>query len=282
MNEAALKERLHTIAKQKDITFNECWKHFLLERFLVRLAASSFTKNFIFKGGLLLSYIIDIGRETVDLDFVLKNLNVEANELKVAFEKIATSSNNDGFIFHCEKIEKLAHLHMNYPGYRITVDAQFGTLKDKIHIDLGVGDVVDPELLTIDLLRYRDKPIFEEDIKLMVYPVETIFAEKLETLISRGGINSRMKDYHDLFLLTQHPNLLDSEKLKKTITATFSHRGTELIIPIKFDGSGLEKLQGLWSKHLRGLGDILDTLSLPRKIADVIAAINLFLVRTNE
>ena len=278
MNEAALKERLHTIAKQKDITFNECWKQFLLERFLVRLAGSKFTKNFIFKGGLLLSYIIDIGRETVDLDFVLKNLSVEANELKATFETIAANKNDDGFTFVVEEIEKLAHLHMNYPGYRITVAAQFGTLKDKIHIDLGVGDVVEPELLTLNLLQYRDKPIFEEDIKLMVYPVETIFAEKLETAVSRGSINSRMKDYHDLFVLTQYPQLIDPEKLKSAISVTFKHRETELIIPIIFDESGIAQLQSLWVRHLRGLGDVVDTLSLPEKISDVIQSINKFLI----
>lgn len=277
MNEAALKERLHTIAKQRSITFNECWKQFLLERFLVRLAQSKFTENFIFKGGLLLSYLIDIGRETVDLDFVLKNLNTEVKKLKLAFESITTESNEDGFIFHFEKIEELAHLHMNYPGYSITIDARFGTIKDKIHIDLGVGDVVEPEPLTIDLLRYRDKPIFENEIKLMVYPIETIFAEKLETLISRGVINSRMKDYHDLLLLTQNLELINREKLQKTLEATFSHRGTQLKLPIIFDDAGLANLQTLWMRHLRGLGDVVDDLELPPKIGDVIAEINKFL-----
>lgn len=199
MNEAALKERLHSIAKQKGVTFNECWKQFLLERFLVRLAQSKFTRNLIFKGGLLLSYLIDIGRETVDLDFVLRNVDTEVNKLKQTFEVIATGKNEDGLVFHCEKVEELAHLHMNYSGYRITIDAHFGTLKDKIHVDLGVGDIVEPELLTIDLLHYREKPMFEGEIKLMVYPVETIFAEKFETVISRGNINSRMQDYMEKY-----------------------------------------------------------------------------------
>jgi predicted nucleotidyltransferase component of viral defense system len=277
MNEAALKERLHTIAKQQGITFNECWKQFLLERFLVRLAQSKFTQNLIFKGGLLLSYLIDIGRETVDLDFVLKNLDTEVNKLKQTFESIATSKNDDGFIFHCEKVEELTHLHMSYPGYRITIATQFGTLKDKIHVDIGVGDVVEPEVLAIDLLRYREKPIFEDEIKLMVYPVETIFAEKLETVISRGAINSRMKDYHDLFLLTKHPELIERDKLHRTIAATFTHRGTILALRITFDEQGMANLQGLWIRHLRGLGDIVDTLALPENIADVISEINLFL-----
>lgn len=277
MNEAALKDRIHTIATQKNITFNECWKQLLLERFLVRLANSEFTNRFIFKGGLLLSYLVDIGRETVDLDFVLRNLTTETKELKSVIESIANCENEDGFIFHCEKIEELSHLHMNYLGYRITVDATFGTIKDKIHLDLGIGDVVEPEPLTIDLLKYRDRPIFEHDIQLMVYPVETIFAEKLETVVSRGAINSRMKDFHDLFVLINNPSIIELKKLKHDIFATFSHRGTALNFPMIFDSVDIKKLETSWSRYLHGLGDIHHGIVLHNKISDIITAINAFL-----
>ena len=212
------------------------------------------------------------------MDFVLRNVDTEVSKLKQTFEAIATAKNEDGLVFHCEKVEELAHVHMNYPGYRITIDAHFGTLRDKIHVDLGVGDVVEPELLTIDLLHYREKPLFEGEIKLMVYPAETIFAEKLETVISRGAINSRMKDYHDLFLLTKHPELTDSKKLHKKIEATFKHRDTELTLPIQFDEAGMAKLQNLWVKHLRGLGDVVSSLELPQQMEQVIAAMNSFLL----
>lgn len=74
-------------------------------------------------------------------------------------------------------------------------------MKDRIHIDIGTGDVVSPTPRDLNLVQYRDKPLFESQISLLVYPPETIFAEKLETVISKGTINSRMKDYHDLLLL---------------------------------------------------------------------------------
>lgn len=88
MNEQALKERLHVISKEKNIHFNECWKKLLLERFLFRLSRSSLRKKFIFKGGFLLSYFLKIGRETIDLDFLITKINAKEKEIQKAIEKI--------------------------------------------------------------------------------------------------------------------------------------------------------------------------------------------------
>ncbi len=273
INEQALKDRLQTIAKEKEIPFNACWKQLLLERFLARLARSSHVDKFIFKGGFLLSYMMKIGRETVDLDFLLTRMNAEVKGLQKVFEEIVSISSNDGFTFTFESIELLPQPHMEYPGYRTIFKSSFAKMKDKIHVDVGVGDIVEPQNREIKLFEYRGKPFFEESISLLVYPIETIFAEKLETVLSKGSRNSRMKDFHDLLLLLRDKSLHSSKTLHEDVKKTFDNRGT-VLKPIQFDELGQKALQQLWTAHLQGLGDMAKELDLPDNIAEAIAVIN--------
>lgn len=241
INEQALKDRLQTIAKEKGIPFNSCWKQLLLERFLFRLGRSSYADKLIFKGGFLLAYMMKIGRETVDLDFLLTRMKAEKTTLEEICKEIAAVSVDDGFTFSFAGVELLSQPHMDYPGYRITLNTYFGKMKDKIHIDVGMGDVVEPHTLEIKLFQYRGKPFFEDVVSLLVYPVETIFSEKLETVLSKGSKNSRMKDYHDLLLLVRSKGLIRSSKLKKALIKTFENRGTSLGT-IHFDSAELKSL----------------------------------------
>lgn len=274
INEQALKDRLQTIAKEKEIPFNACWKQLLLERFLARLARSSHVNKFIFKGGFLLSYMMKIGRETVDLDFLLTRMNAEVKGLQEVFEEIVSTSSEDGFTFSFDSIEILSQPHMEYPGYRTTLKVLFAKMKDKIHVDVGIGDIVEPQNRDIKLFEYRGKPFFEESISLLVYPIETIFAEKLETVLSKGSRNSRMKDFHDLLLLLRDKSLHSSKTLHENVKKTFDNRGT-VLKPIQFDETGLKGLQQLWTAHLQGLGDVSKELDLPESITATIDTINL-------
>ena len=164
---------------------------------------------------------------------------------------------------------------MEYPGYRTTLKASFAKMKDKIHVDVGIGDIVEPQNREIKLFEYRGKPFFEESISLLVYPIETIFAEKLETVLSKGSRNSRMKDFHDLLLLLRDKSLQSSTNLHENVKKTFDNRGT-VLKPIQFDESGHKALQQLWTAHLHGLGDMAKQLSLPQNIEIVINEINVF------
>ena len=273
INEQALKDRLQTIAKEKGIPFNSCWQQLLLERFLTRLGKSPHSNKLIFKGGFLLAYIMKIGRETVDLDFLLTQMKAEKGTIGEICKEIAEVSLDDGFTFSFAGIELLSQPHMDYPGYRITFNVLFAKMKDKIHIDVGVGDVVEPQHREIKLFQYRGKPFFEDMVSLLVYPIETIFAEKLETVLSKGSKNSRMKDYHDLLLLASSKWLTDSKKLRESLSKTCENRGTPLAA-IQFDTAGLKSLQQLWTAHLHGLGDIAKELGLPNDIETVIEEIN--------
>ena len=167
---------------------------------------------------------------------------------------------------------------MNYPGFQVRIAIQFGVMSDKFYVDIGVGDAVEPVSLIWPSFIYKEKPLFDDTISLEVYPVETIFAEKLETIISRGAANSRMKDYHDLLLLCREGNLIDKARLKDNIVQTFQNRGTVFSIPIQFQFDELERMQLLWAGHLRALGaHRAQVLGLTEKMVAIIDELNQWL-----
>jgi predicted nucleotidyltransferase component of viral defense system len=274
MNEQALKERLKTIAKEKNTVFQDVWMQLLLERFLFRLAQSNYSEQFIFKGGLLLSKYLEIGRETKDLDFLLEKMEAQIDIVSRAINDICIIENYDEFRFSLENVQQLQHLHMNYPGFRAKLKIIFGNMKDTVQLDIGVGDVVDPVEYDMTLFTYRDKPLFEGSVSLQVYPIETIFSEKLEAMVSRGEFNSRMKDFHDVVLMLRDDELLDKSICGMAIKKTFAHRKTNRKFPLHYENHTIEYLQTLWSRHLSGLGNYKDHLKLPGQFVDVVNEIN--------
>lgn len=133
----------------------------LIERFLVRLAQSEHGEKFIFKGGLLLSNYLAIGRETRDLDFLLDKLDVTREHVTQAISDICLTKNFDGFNFRVESLKLLIHTHMRYPGFRTKLHATLENMRDIVQLDIGVGDVVEPLDYDMTLFTYRDKPLFE-------------------------------------------------------------------------------------------------------------------------
>lgn len=278
MNEQALKERIKSISLLEKRRFNEVLRELVLERFLVRISHSAYADKFIFKGGLLLSHYIELGRETKDVDFLVAHLTATRPFIEEAFKSICATPMNDGFSFSCSEITPLEQPHMNYPGFRANIDLQFGEkMREKIQVDIGVGDIVDPNIESLELYQYKGKPFFEGAVSLRVYPIKTIFAEKLETIISKGAINSRMKDYHDLLLILREEELLNIKKLKDDISKTFTNRKTTPKFPIHFTKEDYARLQPLWNNHRRGLEEIAEELSLPKQIEEVVKEINLFI-----
>ena len=146
MNEQTLKNCLQTISQDKEINFHECWKRLLLERFLSRLSRSAHTQKFIFKGGFLLAYMIELGRETSDLDFLLTKISASKNSIEPVIREVISIELKDGFFFEFSGIKLLEQPPMDYSGYRISLQANFGRMKGRIQIDVGIGDIVIPIL----------------------------------------------------------------------------------------------------------------------------------------
>lgn len=243
MNEQALKDKLRHIAREESRTINDVWKRLILERFLCRLSKSSYNEQLIFKGGLLLSYYISIERETRDIDLLADKITAQSNMIRNIINEICHIELSDGFSFLVNSIETLEHNHMDYEGFRVTIRTTFSGMQDVIKIDIGVGDAVSPQYLSIELCDHSGTPLFEEAVSLKVYPIETIFSEKLETIISK----------------------------------TFENRRTTFLVLIEFTLDEYSKLQPLWAAHIRGLSQKANKLDLPNHIENTVKQINDFL-----
>ena len=279
MNEQALKERIKYIAHSEGRVFNQVWRILILERLLVRLSYSSYNEQFIFKGGLLLSYYITLGRETKDADFTTRKQNINAFQIEEAFREIVKADVKDGFTYTLSGVDLLPERNVEHKCYRINLSLKFGNMKDRIQLDVGVGDIVEPKQDSLELYQYKGKPIFEGAVSLQVYPLETIFAEKIDSVVSRADTNSRMKDYHDLVLLCREKNIFNFPKLKKEITRTFKNRKTTKTFPINFSEDAITKLQRLWIGHRNRLRINADSLGLPIHIKNAIREINDWLLK---
>lgn len=274
--ERSLKDKVSQLAKEKQRTFNAVWQGLVLERFLARLARSPNRRKLIFKGGMLLSYYVEIGRETTDLDFLVKDSSGSRNDVEKLIKQTAESDLNDGFVFEHTETEEVDHLQTPYPGFVVGVIARCGGTRTKLFLDIGIGDVVTQKEFVIPLSRLAKGPLFESEISLFVYPAESIFAEKLETACFRGLRNSRMKDFHDLWIMSrsENPLLENYDKLRTALEETFLHRGTTLgPIPWETDGAYLKQEQ-YWQAHLRGLETSVTRLALPRSFQEVVGQIN--------
>lgn len=279
MNEQALKYKLKKASKALDITFNEAWHTLVLERFLVRVSSSKHRDKFVFKEGLLLARFVDLGRETRDLDFLLQKTQAEKRNIELLIKETASIDIDDGFQFDFQSINDLNHAHMKYPGFEVALLSRFGKLRQKVSVDIGVGDVVDPIPSSTTLTRVSSKGLYEDSLSLLTYSPESIFAEKLETAASRGEANSRMKDYHDMVALILNPGVLEPKKTAEAIRKTFYHRKTSLdLIPLSFSEKQLQQLERYWAAHRRKLSRS-SAEKVPKVLADAISMIRSYLAK---
>ncbi|KIC75254.1 hypothetical protein DB42_AK00540 [Neochlamydia sp. EPS4] len=251
----------------------------MLERFLVRLAKSNYRERFVLKGAVLLSKYINLGRETKDLDLLANGVSNRVDDLSLIFEEVSKIELDDGFTFQNIKVDQLTHPHMRYSGAEISAMAYFGQIKRKLSIDIGFGDIVEPIQYSIPLLKGAKGAIFESSVNLSCYPKEFIFAEKLETIVYRGFLNSRMKDFHDVHSLILNEFSASFHNLKLIIESVFEHRGTALKLPIVYKIAELPQLRTFWQSYLNGLK--IDENTLPKNFDDLLSRINEWLASKN-
>ena len=272
--EQSIKEKVRVIAQKQGRTFNDVWQEVVLERWLARLASSHYRKHFIFKGAMCLIQYIDLQRETRDLDFLVRGLDASIEDIQKYLTEVSNLQLADGFNFENLEVGPLPHAHMKYPGYQISVMGRLGGTKTRVFIDIGVGDAVKPTEITMTLLATDKSPLFEKEINLWAYPVESIFAEKLETAITRAEQNSRMKDYHDLIALVRG-NVIDLKKLNSAIRETFKNRETQ-IQRLTIPENQIEHVQKYWNIYKRSLKSEVQS-ELDNDLQNIIKEINLFL-----
>lgn len=208
------------------------------------------------------------------MDFLIQKLSNTASSLRIVLQAICDIDANDSFAFGVTKIKILDHPQLAYTGAEITLQALFGATKTVMRMDLGFGDCVEPIEYPIDLIATSKGPLFESKISLHCYPKESIFAEKLETVASRGGGNTRMKDFHDLYSLIRL-DVLDRSLSKKAIQLVFTHRKTPLKkLPIAFDRDAFGSLETNWYAYRRKIKVKNGVLMLPESIKEVVSVLN--------
>ena len=224
MNKAKLTALCHKISKQAGLTFNSVMTYYFLEIILKKLSQSSYADHYIFKGGFLLSNVIGVeSRSTVDIDFLFHKQTLSEENVQQQLEEILTESKDD-IQFSIQSISSIKESD-NYGGYRATILCQLENIKQIIHLDIATGDIVTPHPVT-----YAYKAIFnDESFSIIAYTIETILAEKLQTIYSRNFLNSRSKDFYDVYILSKlKKNDIDFRQLNVACQRTFSYRETEL------------------------------------------------------
>ena len=215
-----IKGRIKSVAKQNNADARTLMRIYMMERFLERLTQSEYRDNFIIKGGILVTAMIGVAhRSTMDIDTSMKNLNLSADE-------------------------------MEYPGIRVTMNANVGRLITPLKIDISTGDVITPRAIEFNY----DLLLEDRSIKLWSYNLETILAEKLQTVLARGILNTRMRDFYDIRMLVDtYEDKVNKAVLKDAFAATCKKRGTdnlqeqaeEIVKIIEAD----EQIQVLWRAY---------------------------------
>lgn len=224
MNKAKLTALCHKISKQTGLTFNSVMTYYFLEIILKKLSQSYYADHYIFKGGFLISNVIGVeSRSTVDIDFLFHKQTLSEENVQQQLEEILTESKDD-IQFSIQSISSIKESD-NYGGYRATILCQLENIKQIIHLDIATGDIVTPHPVT-----YAYKAIFnDESFSIIAYTIETILAEKLQTIYSRNFLNSRSKDFYDVYILSKlKKNDIDFRQLNVACQRTFSYRETEL------------------------------------------------------
>ncbi|MFH1261988.1 MAG: nucleotidyl transferase AbiEii/AbiGii toxin family protein [Pseudomonadota bacterium] len=268
-NAESIRAKLLTVSKEKKIIFQDLLNRYGAEQFLARLSASRYVERFIFKGGSLLTYLIESDRRTKDLDFSVLRIGHEVEKALEVIKKILGITLDDGLTWLSPQGAPLRHPELVYPGLRIKCPFKLGTAKGMVRMDLAAGDLVEPRKIFLARIRYRGKPLIGPDFSIMAYPPETIFAEKMQIAVKRGGQNTRMKDYYDLFKLAQSKTL-EPSLLRRSIERTFSKRTTTFTTTLDLSDENLKKLQVYWSAYLRKM-TITDA---PGALREVVRLVN--------
>jgi len=249
-----LKAHLKNLSKKKSVIPQVLLQHYLLERLLERISISSYCSNIILKGGMLISSLIGLdARSTMDIDTTLCNHPLSENVVHNTFKEIASIQLDDGVSVSLTSLKQIRE-NAKYPGFKLSFTCVFHEIKQQLKIDITTGDIITP-----DAIDYKYKLMFgDRTINLKTYSLETLFAEKLETVLVRGVLNTRMKDFYDIYILhklySSHATLKrQREILKKAFKATAINRGSYKMWPLRQDI--LEQIrqesmmQNLWKQY---------------------------------
>lgn len=268
---ASVRQRLLDRARNDRRTFNELLHYYAMERFLYRLSRSAHADRFILKGALMLrAWRAPEFRPTMDIDMLGRTSNKETDIVAQIRDILAVDTEADGLAFDPDSIrtERITE-DTKYEGIRIRFPGALGSARIHMRIDIGFGDVVYPEPREAELPTILHSPA----PRLLCYSLESAIAEKFEAMVTLGALNSRMKDFYDIWLLSRQFDF-DGAELTEAVRLTFERRGTALPEEIEaFTGPFISAKQTQWTAFRKRLGQD----HVPAAFGEIVAQADRFL-----
>lgn len=247
-----LKDLIRNLSKEKSADAQILMRNYMMERFLERISRSVYKDKFILKGGMLVAAMVGLdARSTMDIDATVKGATIGVDEVTDIITEIISVPIDDGVEFHIKRISEIMD-EAEYTGIRISMEAMFDGAVTPLKIDISTGDAITPREI-----RYSFKLMFEDrTIEVWAYNLETVLAEKLETIVARTTTNTRMRDFYDIHILCGlYADSLDATTLRDALSATAKKRGSaELMQDAAAVFDEVEQspvMEKLWSDYCR-------------------------------
>lgn len=273
MNSMQIKDKLKNISRERNVDFNTLLRLYMYDRFIERLAISDYKDIFILKGGFYLSTLFGLeNRTTKDIDAAIKDANFTKENIENIIKSIIEIDINDNATIEFINISTIRD-EDQYGGFRIILNVKMDTIRENFQIDIATGDPITP-----GPYEYKYMPILgDKHIKVWAYNIETVIAEKLETILNRAEANGRTRDYYDLYLIyTKGWDKVNIDNLRKAIDKTFTKRkyNRDIIDTIKIlkESDILKKRWILYSKKYEYAKD-LDYDKIFKCIEEIISVI---------
>ncbi len=224
-------------------------RNYAMERFLERITLSKYRDNFILKGGMLIAAIVGLDRRaTMDIDAAIRNLPLNAGEAKQIVAEIAALDIGDNVLFSIKDVTSIMD-EAEYSGVRLSLDTFLDKTRIPLKLDISTGDIITPAAIG-----YHYQLMFEQRyISLWSYPIETVLAEKIETVLVRTIYNTRLRDFYDLYILQNAGIELDKRNLAVALKATCRKRGSETLLPmyrlILAEIEANKAMQAFWNSY---------------------------------
>ncbi len=218
-----LKAKIKNVALQKGVDPRVLMRVYMMERFLDRVSRSRYKDNFVLKGGMLISYLVGVNlRTTMDIDTTMQNISLSEDDVRIFISDVISINIDDGVKFTLQTLDSIMQ-ESDYPGVRAGLIADFDGTKTPVKIDISTGHAITPSAMEAEL-----PLMFSESISLLTYPIATILAEKLQTILVREEFNTRMRDFYDLHALrvSQGDSAFKREEIAQAFYATSQTRDT--------------------------------------------------------
>lgn len=252
-----LKDLIRNLSKEVGIEAHVLIRKYMMERFLERVSSSKYNGSFILKGGMLVAAFVGVeARATMDIDTTIKGIPVTMVDMERTITEISNIDLEDNVKFRIKKVSEIMD-EAEYSGIRFSMDALLDGAVIPLKIDISTGDVITPREIA-----YSYKLMFEDrTIPIMTYPIETVLAEKLETVISRSITNTRMRDFYDIHILLKSQNI-NADILALALERTVKKRGNfnllenaESVLKVVKSDEDMKRLWDIYQKKFKYAGE---------------------------